>query len=255
MSQLYTEHILKLPDGINILYTDSGAPNTPDYTTIVVLHGTGFNGYSFVRLHEYDHKYNLRIVICNRRDYRGSTKYSNDELADLQAGRQSFQHLLGLQTAWFLEHFIKHENTPKVTTDGRAGGFILVGWSFGNATTLALLAEADMIPRQLYKILEPHLRSLVLYDPPSLALGYRAPVHDGLPNPLNNPDCTTPDETYEHFEKWVSSYYTHPDIAAGCPSGLSLENCTEKRTINQWTEEEKARYSDKAAAIRVDWSA
>jgi pimeloyl-ACP methyl ester carboxylesterase len=180
MPQLYTEHILKLPDGINILYTDSGAPNTPDYTTIVVLHGTGFNGCafcaivvedctsysssdSFVRLHEYAHKYNLRIVICNRRDYRGSTKYSDDELADLQAGRQSFQHLLGLQTAWFLEHFIKHENTPKVTADGRAGGFILVGWSFGNATTLALLAEADMIPQQLYKTLEPHLRSLVLY--------------------------------------------------------------------------------------------
>ncbi|KAJ6509109.1 hypothetical protein DFH09DRAFT_857904, partial [Mycena vulgaris] len=105
-----TEHTLKFPDGIEIFYTDSGAPSAPDYTTLVIFHGTGFNGYDFVRLHEYAHKYNMRTILWNRRHYDGSTKYSDEELADVRAGRKIFQDRLALQTAWFLEHFIKHEN-------------------------------------------------------------------------------------------------------------------------------------------------
>jgi hypothetical protein len=44
LSQFYTEHTAILPDGIEIYYTDSGAPRSNDYTTLVVLHGSGFNG-------------------------------------------------------------------------------------------------------------------------------------------------------------------------------------------------------------------
>jgi acetyl esterase/lipase len=40
----FTEHTIKLPDGIELLYTDSGAPNTASYTTLIVLHGSAFNG-------------------------------------------------------------------------------------------------------------------------------------------------------------------------------------------------------------------
>ncbi|KAF8213022.1 hypothetical protein K438DRAFT_1957603 [Mycena galopus ATCC 62051] len=36
----YTEHTVKLPDGIKIFYTDSGAPKAVNYTTIVILHGS-----------------------------------------------------------------------------------------------------------------------------------------------------------------------------------------------------------------------
>ncbi|KAJ7671855.1 hypothetical protein B0H17DRAFT_948063 [Mycena rosella] len=164
MAQPYTEHTLKLPDGIEILYTDSGAPKTTDYTTLVVVHGTGFNGCTRLcfptRVRP---QYNLRIILWNRRGYRGSTKYSDEELADLKAGRKVFQDRLAIQTAWFLEHFIKNESSPKVTADRSAGGFILMGWSFGNATTLALFADPAVIPKPLYETVEPHLRSLVLY--------------------------------------------------------------------------------------------
>ncbi|KAJ7671871.1 hypothetical protein B0H17DRAFT_192843 [Mycena rosella] len=269
MARPYTEHTLKLPDGIEILYTDSGAPQTADYTTLVIIHGTGFNACmcsssydvisfigcsldGFVRLQEHAHKHNLRIVAWNRRGYHGSTKYTDEELADLKAGRKIFLDRLAVQTAWFLEHFIKHEKTPKATADRAAGGFILLGWSFGNVTALALFADPAVIPKALYETVEPHLRSLVLYDPPFQALGYPHPMPTGVYDPFKDPECTTPEELYENFKQWVASYYKHPDIATGHPSGMSFEKRTDKRTISQWTEEEKTTYCDTISAIGPD---
>ncbi|KAJ7087027.1 Alpha/Beta hydrolase protein [Mycena crocata] len=252
MAQLYTEHTLKLPDGIEILYTDSGAPNTEDYTTIVALHGCGFNGYCFERLHEYAPKYNVRMIFWNRRDYRGSTKYTDEELEDLRAGRKRFQDRLALQISWFLEHFIRNEHTPKISPGRAAGGFVLMGWSFGNATLLALFGDPEVVPNSLYEMLEPHVRSLVLYDPPFVALGYPAPVLEGIYDPCNDPECTTVDQVYDNFQQWVSSYFQHSNITTGCPSGMSFEKLTERRTIAQWTEVQKARYCDKSEALRSE---
>ncbi|KAJ6579492.1 hypothetical protein DFH09DRAFT_1445551 [Mycena vulgaris] len=226
----YTEHTLKCL-GIEILYTDSDG---------------------FVRLHEYAHSNNLRVILWNRRDYRGSTKYTNEELEDLREGRKVFQDRLAIQTASFLAHFIKHENTPKLTADRRSGGFILMGWSFGNATTLALLSDPAVIPDALYKTVEPYLMSFVLYDPPYTALGYVLPGQENFYNPWADPDYPTPEQMYDNFQHWVSSYYKHPDIASGEPSGISFEKRTEQRTVSQWTAEEKEKYFDKLAAVRTE---
>ncbi|KAJ7667153.1 hypothetical protein B0H17DRAFT_1251945 [Mycena rosella] len=180
----YNEYTLMLPDGIEVLYTDSGALNTANYTTTVVLHGNGFNGHGFVRLYDYAHKHNLRTVICNRRDYPGSTKYSNEELADVREGRQMFLDRLALQTAWFLKHFIEQENTARVTGDRTARGFILMGWSYNFPRDVA---DPAVIPQPLYKTVEPYLRSLVVYNPPILALGYSHPMPEGVYDPLSDP--------------------------------------------------------------------
>ncbi|KAJ7139260.1 hypothetical protein C8R44DRAFT_606250 [Mycena epipterygia] len=247
MAQLYSEHTLRLPDGIDIRYTDSGTPNTPDYTTIVVLHGTGYNGYGFVRLHEYAHKYNLRTILWNRRDYHGSTKYSDDELADMRAGGKTFQDRLALQTAWFFQHLIENERTPKVTGDRKAGGFILVGWSAGNSATLALFADPAVIPKPLYDSLESYLRSLVLYDPAFVALGYPGPELEGIYDPFNAP---TLEKVFENFKSWVSSYYKHPDITIEDGSGMSFERFTDNQTISRWTDEETSKYYEQDAAAR-----
>ncbi|KAJ7090984.1 hypothetical protein C8R44DRAFT_990589 [Mycena epipterygia] len=243
MVQLYTEHTLRLPDGIDIRYTDSGAPNTPDYTTMVILHGTGYNGCAspvmfnavmivpdgFVRLHEHAHKNNLRTIFWNRRDYHGSTKYTDDELADMRAGRKSFQDRLAIRTAWFFQHLTENDNIPKVTSDRKAGGIILVGWSSGNSATLALLADPAVLPKPLYETLEPHLRSLVLYDPASVSLGYSGPEIEGTYAPFTDPDATTLEQVLQKFPAW---------------------KFTDRQTISQWTAEETAKYYDEPAAIR-----
>ncbi|KAJ6509110.1 hypothetical protein DFH09DRAFT_942654 [Mycena vulgaris] len=125
-------------------------------------------------------------------------------------------------------------------------------WSFGNATALALFGDPTMILKPVYETVEPYLRSLVLYDPPFLALGYPHPVPDGVYDPFKDPDCTTPDQLYENFKEWVSSYYEHPDISKGDRFGMSFEKRTEKRTISQWTENEKAKYCDTVSAVGSD---
>ncbi|KAJ6562616.1 hypothetical protein B0H19DRAFT_943874 [Mycena capillaripes] len=248
----HTEHTIKLPDGIELYYTDSGPPSSSSYTTLVVLHGSAFTGDGLVPLHKYAHQNDLRMILWNRRDYRGSTKYTDAELEDLKAGRKVFQDRLAVQLAWFFEHFIKQENTAKLSVDRKSGGFILAGWSFGNATALSLLSDPDAIPKALYEIVEPYLMSVVLYDPPFTALGYTPPDHETFYQPMADPDYHTLEQKYDNFQHWVSSYYKHPDIASGKPSGLSFAKRTDKQTVSSWTEEQKEKYFDKVAAIRTE---
>ncbi|KAJ7156545.1 hypothetical protein C8R43DRAFT_883852 [Mycena crocata] len=249
----YTEHTVKLPDGIELLYTDSAAPpESANYTTLVVLHGSGFNGDSMISLHEHAHKNNLRVILWNRREYRGSTKYTDDELDNLKAGRKIHQDRLALQTAWFFEYFIRHEHIPKLSPDRKTGGFILMGWSFGNATTLALLSDPTVIDKPLYETIEPYIMSLVLYDPPHNALGHTLPGQENFYNPWMDPDYPTLELVFDNFQACVSSYFKHPDITSGNSSGMASTKRTEKRTVNRWTNEQKERYFEHMAAIRTE---
>jgi pimeloyl-ACP methyl ester carboxylesterase len=103
------------------------------------------------------------VIAWNRRDYHGSTKYTDDELAELATGRQVFQERLAFQLASFLENFIKTKDTPKLSSDRKTGGFIIMGWSFGNATTLSLLSNPSAVPKPLYEFIEPYVMSIVIY--------------------------------------------------------------------------------------------
>ncbi|KAF7378222.1 Aminodeoxychorismate synthase [Mycena sanguinolenta] len=251
----FTEHTCTLPDGIDIFYTDSGAPATRDYTTLVAFHGTGFNGFSLWPLHKHAHQRNVRTILCNRRDYHGSTPHTNDEIAELQSGNKAFQDRLALQTAWLLAHLIEHQHTPRPTGDGKKGGFVLMGWSYGAASALALLADPVAIPGELYQTIEPYLRSLVLYDPPFQALGHPPPSLPGLYDAFADPDYTTLDAKFTNFQRWISSYYKHPNIASRDAAGMFVAKPpadTANSTFDRWTDEEKARYSEIVAAVRVD---
>ncbi|KAF7368507.1 Aminodeoxychorismate synthase [Mycena venus] len=251
----YTEHTCTLPNGVNMFYTDSGAPPTTDYTTLLVFHGTGFNGFCLTPLHQHAHAHNLRIILCNRRDYHGSSPFTDDEIAELHAGKKMFQDRIALQTAWLLEHFIKHENTPRPTDDGKKGGFILMGWSFGCSSVLALLSDPVAIPAQLYQTVEPYLRSFVLDDPPFEAMGHFPPQLPELYNAFADPAYTTFEEKFANFQHWISSYFKHPNIGSGDAAGMFVAKPSPdsaNSTFSRWTDEEKVRYSEQAAAVRAD---
>lgn len=79
---------------------------------------------------------NLRTIIINRRDYPGSTKYSDSELEDLVKGRKVFLDRLALLLAYFLKHFVQKEKVPKISADGTRGGFSLLAWSMGTASAM-----------------------------------------------------------------------------------------------------------------------
>jgi pimeloyl-ACP methyl ester carboxylesterase len=133
----YTERTFNLPDGTEYSYNDGGpVPGSIDYTTLVTIHGSGFNGASFVHMHEYAHQRNLRLINVNRRGYRGSTKFSDTDLDDFGGGRQVYHHKLALQLSQFLEHLVLVENIPPPDMNRKSGGIVFLGWSFGNATSM-----------------------------------------------------------------------------------------------------------------------
>nr|GAT48478.1 predicted protein [Mycena chlorophos] len=228
-SSYFSSQTLELPNGIKIFYTDSGAPpNSDTYTTLVMLHGSAFNGDGMSPLHAFADKHNLRIILWNRRDYRGSTPYSAAELEELRTGKQSHWDAHAESLVHFFEYLIDTEKIPSPGpgADRGAGGIILSGWSFGAATALSVLAAPSAVPldSELYKKVEPHFKSLVLYDPSPLALG-------------------TP----------VSSYYTHPNIASEDVSGISGKaKRAEQCTVESWTAEQRETWIEGDAAGRCE---
>lgn len=106
---------------------------------------------------------NTRLIIVDRREYKGSTKYTDADIDDLHAGRSIFMERIGQEIANFLLWIVDTQNTPRSGPGRRSGGLVVLGWSLGNATTLAFLGQTDAIPRASYGKLEPYLRHFILY--------------------------------------------------------------------------------------------
>ncbi|EPQ56059.1 hypothetical protein GLOTRDRAFT_14287, partial [Gloeophyllum trabeum ATCC 11539] len=202
-------------EGTEIFFTDSGpVEGSSDYTTYVMYHGSAFTGDMFHKLLPFaaNAKDNVRLVILNRRDYVGSSKYSDAELEDLNAGRKVFMERTAVEVGNFLAWFIEKNQIPRITSDGKSGGLAVGGWSIGSATPLSLFGHPEAVPKELYAKLEPYFRLLIFYDPPHLTFGYEQPP-EGY-NPWTDPDFPTPLELFDNFRYWVSGYYEH----AGLPS-------------------------------------
>nr|GAT48477.1 predicted protein [Mycena chlorophos] len=206
-------------------------------------------------LHRFAHKHNLRVILWNRRDYRGSTPYSDAELEELRTGKQSHWHAHALSLALFFQYLIDVEKIPRPSSADRSamGGIILSGWSFGGATALSILASPSAVPvdSELYKKVEPYFKSFVLYDTPSWALG--TPISPEFYDPFTDPDLPTPEEKYANFPLWVSSYWPHPNIAAEDVSGIMGDaKRAEKCTVESWTAQEREEWIDGVAAGRCE---
>lgn len=137
----------------------------------------------------------------NRRDYMGSSKYSDDELAYLEdniANNRKFSKLTGAEIAEFLLWFIQTHKIPEIGVDSRSGGFLLMGWSMGVATSISVLAYPEVINADRFRCFDRYFRKLVIYgtskyfqarfllcrvveDPPFTALGYPRPAEGYYP--------------------------------------------------------------------------
>ncbi|THH03630.1 hypothetical protein EW145_g6131 [Phellinidium pouzarii] len=238
-----------LPDcGVDFAYIDSGAPKSDDYTTVVCIHGHSYHAQTFVRLLPQCPQHNLRIIAFNRRDYLGSAPYSADELSALHstdaAKHRAFLHARGLEVAYLLVWVIRTLQIPPVREDGntntKKGGLALLGWSLGNITSLAFLAHLQGYPKDLIKVLEPHLRHFFIYvtllyvldfinvdgvyvESTLSFLGYEPPP--GAYHPLWDPDIPGPLKGAA-IDRWFTSYFSHPyflSSSKGPFPSLSLE--------------------------------
>jgi hypothetical protein len=101
----------------------------------------------------------------NRREYSGSSKYTDAEIDDLVSGRKSFFEQLALEVTHFLLWFIQTYNIPRISHNGKSGGLAIMGWSMGSITTLTVLGQPEVIPKASYRTLEHYLKEMILFGP------------------------------------------------------------------------------------------
>ncbi|KAG7087844.1 hypothetical protein E1B28_013782 [Marasmius oreades] len=249
-----TDHTYTLSNNIEIFFTDSGPPpGSNDYTTLVVLHGTCFNGYGLATLHDFAHPLNLRTVVWNRRNYPGSTRYTESELEDLNQGRKIFMDRIGGQVGEFLERFIENENIPKATGDRKAGGIAIMGWSMGTASALAIFSDSTLVSPESYSKLEPYVKDCVLYEPPHVSLGYSVPPGEKPYIPWQDPDQKTPEDIARNFGLYVSSYFDHNDANSADLRDMDTQSkMGSDPTITKWTAEELEKYINPELFVTVE---
>jgi hypothetical protein len=133
-------------------------------SSVLHWHETFISGPdTFHKLLPFGVKDNIRLVIVNRRDYAGSTKYTDDNLRDLNEGKVCFMERLGAEVAHLLVWFAETHQIPQISADQKSGGFSVMGWSMGNATPMSLLGCPEFVGKEAYTKLEPYFRQLILY--------------------------------------------------------------------------------------------
>lgn len=125
----------------------------------MLIHGAD----TFHRLLPLVGTHNIRLVILNRRDYRGTSEHTDKEVDDALHGRRAFLEVLALDVAHFLAWTIDNLGVTKISEDGKLGGLAIMGWSMGSATTLSVLGNPAVIPLDVVAKLEPYFRKLVIY--------------------------------------------------------------------------------------------
>ncbi|KAI0265055.1 hypothetical protein BC834DRAFT_879885 [Gloeopeniophorella convolvens] len=213
--------------GTIFYYEDTGTLEGP-YTTLVLVHGTGVHGAIFRPMYSFAAENRWRLIVPNRRDYPGTTPFSDEELATIMVGcsdeaGDSFLRARALEVAEFLAWFVRTQDIHPVSHDENGdivGGLVLLGWSSGNGTLLSLFANLEYVPKETRDVIEPYLRSYIHFDGPRWSLGF--PHVERFPRPLMNPKLNE-DQRWEAFKFWVSAYYLHPAIETRSYEGLATD--------------------------------
>ncbi|XP_006463276.1 hypothetical protein AGABI2DRAFT_179686, partial [Agaricus bisporus var. bisporus H97] len=206
--------VANISSGIEMAYLDSGpVPDSKDFVTMVWVHGLFFNAYSIERLLPFARQSNIRLIIVMRRDYPGSSRYTDEEMALVTENPELFFNRAGALYLQFLHHILKNTPICKPSTDrSRGGGICLAGWSLGNSFATWALCENKLVDRKVYDDLEPYFTTyifigkpaFVLWYPPTVALGVRRPGDEDAYEPIRAGDGM------EAFRLWITSYFNHP---------------------------------------------
>ncbi|GJE91030.1 hypothetical protein PsYK624_071780 [Phanerochaete sordida] len=201
--------------GTEIYYIDSGPPpHMLIYTTIVITHGLIVNGAAYERTLPVAGRYGLRIIAMNNRDYRGSTPYTDEELADFVDLDIEVQAAAvrrwGRETACFLRFVCETLGVPPAR-DG-AGGVALMAEGVGNTSVFAMLGDARTMGAELSAALAPYLRKVLLFDSSSPTYGIYPDT--SLTFPIADEDLPI-ESTADAFVTWSSAFYVPwPSVAS-----------------------------------------
>ncbi|KAI0668265.1 hypothetical protein C8Q78DRAFT_1081648 [Trametes maxima] len=213
---------------------DSGAPvGNTDYTTLVVLHGYSWVSDTFTKLIPLSQQYNTRVILVNRRDYRGARPYDETEralLPSLSPALENDPAEVASATrkidAWMTERarevynllaeLVVDKRLPLARPQHGDGGIIVAGWSFGSVWATALLAHVSSFTRADVD-LSSYVRRVVVFDTAYHTLGY--PVPEGIEYRSFFDPKLSPNEQGRAFSVRISGYYVHGDT----PDSLELD--------------------------------
>ncbi|KAG2039745.1 hypothetical protein BDR03DRAFT_893622 [Suillus americanus] len=204
---------LTTSDDVSYSYFDSGEVPGNTYTTLVFVHGMGFNGGVFRKLFPLATARRLRIVSLYRRDYNPTTSFRDADLASLASGtvegQENFLRSQAVDIATFLVTFAREQHIPPA--QGASGGIALLGWSLGSLHTHAVVAYLDALPSSILSDLGKYLHTMVSHDVGA--------VNIGIPNPpIYNIDLWfEPDveKRFNLFYEWATAYYLHKNVTSG----------------------------------------
>ncbi|KLO13387.1 hypothetical protein SCHPADRAFT_828048 [Schizopora paradoxa] len=234
-------------------FLDSGSPGGDAYKTLAFVHGHTYHSNVFSRLFPLAANYNLRIIAVNRRDYVGSSPFSQTELDDLHCDDvdrlKAFMRMRGLEIAAFLVWAIRELELPLKDETGRPG-LSLIGWSLGNITTMAFLCYAATYPPEVIQTLEKYLGGLYIYDFAYNGMGYESPP--GAYHPLTSTKVHSKD-TPTIFHDFIWTYYQHPSLEERKLSDLHMKPPEgDEHTKSFFSPEELAACTDKTPANRSE---
>ena len=178
---------IKVEGNIEFYYEDSGTDDLDlsDYSTVVLIHGMGFNGGEFSliviyvlisnlffsspaifrKMFPYGPSHNYRLVSLYRRGYAPSSPWTEGEVSlykssNAEDGKKHLR-LAGLQIARFLLEFATSQGIPKHNEARKTGGIHLIGWSLGTMFLQAVLANLDGLAAEELDLLEGYLRTFL----------------------------------------------------------------------------------------------
>jgi len=112
----------------------------------------------------------VRLVCLNRRDFPGSTRYSDDELAIIRDSNdpevlKQFRAARGHEIGRFICSIVEKEQLPTVNhkPTGIEGGVALVGWSLGNSFGFAMLAHMRTLYPKMVAVLQEFVHTYVAF--------------------------------------------------------------------------------------------
>ncbi|KXN81409.1 hypothetical protein AN958_04729 [Leucoagaricus sp. SymC.cos] len=176
-----------------------------------------FNGGIFALVQEKAKQTNVRIVTITRRNYRGSTPFTEAELRVINSGtdeeKTAFMTRRGVEILVFIYKFLVENKIPlQVPEDGIPGGVAIAGWSLGVAEVLAAIASITSADPDIQAHLAPLIHTLIIHEPSQNIIGQ--PLAPGHWSPFHLIDQTIPESAeMSFFVWWVTAYFQHGDLS------------------------------------------
>ncbi|KAG6889205.1 hypothetical protein C0995_002665 [Termitomyces sp. Mi166 len=207
--------ILLPVDTFICLLSPSGTISPSTTRTVALLQKLG---RIFQRLANIANSRQLRIIALNRREYPGTTPYTDNERRvvreDSFEERKSFLQAQGNLIALAVDGLIQQLSLP--------GRVAAAGWSLGTTLLLSMYCSISKLSDDVQQRLKKSVRTFVLLETATYPLGIPTPL-SGY-SPLFD-DKLSPEQVVPAFERWVSSYYQHGDLSSRDIAELRLSLC------------------------------